>query len=245
MKKLILFSTVFVSLNVLGQTSYVAPAKLLSKKAYEVGVYGEYFKSASRVGENGDSIKFQDGQGFSRMQGGFFGSFGLANNFQGKLDARFRQNQSKTLDTITNESVTDTRTGIQSAGLTLTYAFEPVGRLRYFLEGTYRYVPYTNEVFDGTNTDIILGDDGSEYSGGIGVTYSSQSQNFLTGKVGYRIPGAELSHEIYWQVEGALVWNRFALLGGVDGITSMKSDPMKILPQDRYLILEKRTFITG
>lgn len=227
MKKITLLATTLVSLNALGQVSYVPPTKLLGKKSYEVGFYGEYFKSSSRLGENGDSVKFQDGQGFSRLQGGFFGSFGLADNFQGTLDARFRQNQSKSIDINTSEEVIDTSTGIQSAGLTLKYAFAPVERLRYALEGTFRYVPYTNEVSATNDGALILGDDGSEYSGGLAVTYNAGSNNYLSGRVGYRIPGSELAHEVYWQAEGALVWNRFALLAGVDGITSMGNDPYK------------------
>lgn len=225
MKKIIILSTTFISLNALGQVSYVPPTKLLGKKAYEVGIYGEYFKSSSRVGEKGDSIKFQNGQGFSRLQGGFFGSFGLADNFQGTLDARFRQNQSKTIDVNTSDSVIDTSSGIQSAGLTLKYAFAPVDRLRYVIEGTFRYVPYTNEVSVMNDGNLILGDDGNEYSAGLAVTYNASSNNYLSGRVGYRIPGSELSHEVYWQAEGALVWSRFALLAGVDGITSMGNDP--------------------
>src|SRR5690606_16785764 len=57
------------------------------------------------------------------------------------------------------------------------------------------------------------------------VTYSSVSKNFLTARVGYRVPGTDLSHEIYWQAEGALVWPYWALVAGVDGVTSMRNDP--------------------
>lgn len=243
MKKIIILSTTFISLNALGQVSYVPPTKLLSKKFYEIGFYGEYFKSSSRVGEDGNSIKFQNGQSFSRLQGGFFGSFGLADNFQGTIDTRFRQNQSKTIDINTSDSVIDTSTGLQSAGLTLKYAFAPVDRMRYVLEGTFRYVPYTNEISVGNDGKLILGDDGNEYSGGLAVTYNAQSNNYLSGRLGYRIPGQELAHEVYWQAEGALVWNRFAILAGVDGITSMGNDPYKDDLANRPVFNTGETFL--
>lgn len=39
------------------------------------------------------------------------------------------------------------------------------------------------------------------------------------------MPGNNLANEIYWQLEGALVWKHIALLAGADGVVSRKDDP--------------------
>ena len=57
--------------------------------------------------------------------------------------------------------------------------------------------------------------------------YTSQSNNFLSGRAGYRSPGTDLSTEIYWQVEGALAWKYVALIAGVNGIYSLKDSPFE------------------
>lgn len=211
--------------SIMAQTSYVAPTKILGKKAYQIGLSGEMFTATKSYDDKRNDVSFEDGESFSRLQGEFSGYYGLTDNLQVGGGARFRQNSSTMLD-AQGEKVTETSTGVQSTFFSLIYAFKPVDRLQYTLEGLFRYTPYTNdEVLNGDEGNLILGDDGNEYSAGLGMTYSSKTNNFLTGRVGYRQPGQDLSGEIYWHVEGALAWKYLALVAGVDGVSSMNNDP--------------------
>lgn len=215
-----------VCADAFAQTSYVAPTTILSRKGYQIGISGDYFSSSKRVDKNGKKFSFENGEAFSRVEGEVFGQYGLTENFQIGGGVRGRQNASISFNSATDKKETDTATGLESTFVTFHYAFKPVDRLQYTLEALYRYRPFSNA--EGTSTkpgNLILGDDGSEYSGGLGVTYAFQGRNFLTGRVGYRRPGDHISSEIYWQVEGALTWNHVALIAGVDGVSSMKSDP--------------------
>jgi hypothetical protein len=90
---------------------------------------------------------------------------------------------------------------------------------------------------------FILGDDGAEYSLGLGGTYAFKKNNFLTGKFGYRNPGSDLSDEIYWQIEGALVWKNLALVAGVDGLSSLNNDPYQDNDLDRPILNTGSTFL--
>jgi hypothetical protein len=214
-----------IATSAAAQTSHVAPTKILSQKGYQLGVSGESFTSSKRVDKDNNKIDFNDGEGFSRFQGEVSGFYGLTENLQIGGGVRFRQNKSTFLN-ASSEEETDTSTGVESTFFNLIYAFKPVDRFHYVLEGTFRFRPYSNEESEGTTPgSLALGDQGNEYSGGIGVTYSSRTNNYLTGRVGYRKPGSEISSEIYWQVEGALAWTYLALVAGVDGISSMNNDP--------------------
>lgn len=213
------------SVTGLAQTSYVAPTKILMKKGYQLGITGDYFKSSNRVDKDGKKQPFEDGDAFSRVQGEVIGSYGLTENLQVSLGARFRQNASTSTDTNGDKN-TDTATGVESTFVNLIFAFKPIDRFQYVLDGTFRFKTYSNEETTGTTTgSLILGDEGNEYSVGLGVTYSSLRNNFLSARGGYRQPGSEISSELYWQVEGALVWKYVALVAGVDGISSMSNDP--------------------
>lgn len=225
--KLIFISLLLaVSANGLAQTSYVAPTRILMKKGYQLGISGEYFKSSTRIDKDGDEQEFEDGDAFSRIQGEFAGYYGLTENLQIGGGARFRQNAATMTDTTSGEKETETSTGVESTFVNLIFAFKPVDRLSYVLDGTFRFKTYSNEESTGTTTgSMILGDEGNEYSIGFGVTYSSLRNNFLTARGGYRNPGSEISSELFWQVEGALAWKYVALVAGVDGITSMNNDP--------------------
>ena len=225
MKFILLPILLAVATSAVAQTSYVAPTKILSKKGYQLGISGESFTSSQRVDQDSEKLDYEDGEAFSRLQGEVSGFYGLTDNFQIGGGVRHRQNKS-TLLNATNEEETETSTGVESTFVNMIYAFKPVDRFQYTLEGTFRFRPYSNEETEGTTPgSLALGDQGNEFSGGVGLTYSSRTNNFLTGRVGYRKPGSEISSEIYWQVEGALAWNYFALIAGVDGISSMNNDP--------------------
>jgi hypothetical protein len=215
MKLIFIFLSVLLSSSLWAQTSYVAPTKTLNEKGYQLGVEADIFTTSKRIDQDGDDVSFESGEKFSRTQAEISGYYGLLSNLQIGGGARFRQNASTSLNLTTSELEDETSTGIQSTFATLMYAFKPVDRLRYVMEGTFRYTPYNNEesVPGGQQANLILGDQGNEVSGG------------LTGRVGLRQPGDELSSEIYWQVEGAMVWQHVALIAGVNGISSMNNDP--------------------
>jgi len=221
------------------QTSYVPPTKILMKGGYQLGLSGDYFTSTSRIDRDGEELKFRSGEFFERIQSSIFGQYGLTENLQLGLGARFRQNRSSTLNTSTEETDNETSTGLESTLVSAFFSFKPINRIHYSLEGVYRHRPFTNE----ENGGLILGDDGSDYLANLGVTYGFQGANFLTGKVGYRKPGIHLSHELNWQIEGALVWNKFALVAGVDGISSLKNDPYENDETERPLYNTGSTLI--
>lgn len=212
--------------DLFAQTSYVFPTRLLNKKAYQLGVSGEYWKSSKRVDKDGKKFPFEDGESFSRVQSEVTGLFGLTENLQIGGGVRFRQNASKYLNPSTTEIDSETSTGVQSTFVTAMFGFKPVGQLYYAIDGTFRYTPYTNEESTNTNPgSLILGDDGNEYSVGAGVTYSSKANNFLSVRGGYRKPGQDIASELYYQVEAALAWKYVALVAGIDGVSSMNNDP--------------------
>lgn len=218
----------FTSAGLYAQTSYVAPAHVLGEKGSQFGVSADYFKSSTRYDFENEEVEFEDGEAFSRIQSEVSGFYGLTDNLQIGGGVRLRQNQATIFDEANSEEETDTATGVESTYASLIYAFKPVDRIRYALEGTFRFRTFTNDETDeNSEGNLILGDDGNEYSFGLAVTYSSKSNNFLSGRAGYRSPGTDLSTEIYWQVEGALAWKYVALVAGVNGISSMNNSPFE------------------
>jgi len=225
MKLILTAFAIFLGQSALAQTSYVSPTRILVKKGYQLGITGEVFSSSKSIDDKKNEVDFESGESFNRFQGEFTGLYGLTENLQIGGGLRYRQNSSTILN-ASQEEISETSTGVESTFATFKYAFKPVDRLYYSLEGLIRYTPFTNDdEQNGSNGTMILGDDGNEYSVGLGMTYAFKSNDFLSGRVGYRKPGQELSDEIYWQLEGALVWKYLALVAGVDGVSSMNNDP--------------------
>jgi hypothetical protein len=227
MKLFLLAIIIFQTSALWAQVSYVPPTKLLKKKGVELRFGGDFWRSKSNVDEKGNVTKLPGDQGFTRYQGEFSGLYGATNDLQFGLGARLRANESTYFDSA-NEEINARGMGLQSIFTSAQFAFPSVGNLQYTLEGLFRYTPYTNEVNSVGNEDkLILGDDGNEYSLGLGVTYSSKTNNHMTFRGGYRQPGNDISSEIYWQLEAAMAWSHFAFVAGVDGVSSLSNDPFE------------------
>lgn len=246
--KLFILLLSLITANALAQqtgSSYVPSTRLLQAKGYQLGIYSELFKTSKFVDREGKNVDLVDGESFNRIESEVAGHYGATKDLQFGLGVRFRKNQA-TFDVL-GEEQTASSSGLQSTFANIKFAFEQVDRMQYTLEGTFRYTPYTNEEFDETQDDpkaLILGDTGNEISGGIGVTYLGKNNNYFTARAGYRRPGVDLSHEIYWQAEAAMAWRYIALIAGVDGVSSLKNDPYESEPTERP-VLNARTQLYG
>jgi len=215
-----LFFLFFASLSI-AQTPYISPAKVLLKKGVEYRLYGDYFQTSKLVDKDGKSTSLSDGSSFQRAQYEASLSYGLTNQLQLLGGMRYRQNQSETSTTTLKGN------GLESTFIQLKYGFKKIENIRYAIEGFYRYHTFSNEELSASPKNMIIGDDGNEYSFGLVGGYESKSGNYLSMRGGYRKPGQELSPEIYWQAEGALSWTKLALVGGVEGVSSLNQDPYK------------------
>lgn len=226
-----------------GLNSYVPPTKLLRAKGYQLGVYADQFTTKDSVDKRGKKIDYEkegiEDFAFKRYQAELSGYYGATNDLQFGLGVRFRSNHGQFSFQDENDEVVDvkgTGSGLQSTFASIMFAFQQVDRLQYTLEGMFRYTPYTNkelEEGDDLSKDVALGDEGNELSAGLGVTYMGTGNNFFTVRGGYRRPGSDISSELYWQAEAALAWQYVALIAGVDGVSSLNTDPYEDEPEER------------
>jgi hypothetical protein len=216
-----------------GQTSYVPATRVLKERGSQLSFGVDSFTTSKIVDQDGKSQSLLDGQSFRRYQGEVNGLFGLTDNFNAGLGVRFRH-QTSTF-TSGSEDISGKATGVQSLAARFLYGFDKVNRTQFTLEGHFRYVPYTNDEVDASSdlTRLALGDQGNEYSLGVGATYSSPSNNHYTLRGGWRRPGTDLSSEFYWNGEVALEFRYVAPLAGVDGVTSLKNATYESTPDNR------------
>ncbi len=231
----LLFLTILLGTTTLwGQTSYVPPTRVLKERGSQISTSADYFKTSKLVDEKGVKTSPTDGQNFNRYQGEVNGLFGLTDDFNAGIGFRYRHQTSSF--TSGTDDVNAKASGVQSIIARFLYGFEPTNRTQFTFEGMFRYVPYGNEELSATATDrskLILGDEGNEYSVGLGATYSSLSNNHYTVRGGWRRPGNDLSTEFYWNGEVALQWRWVAALAGIDGVTSLKNSTYESKPSDR------------
>lgn len=220
------------------QTSYVPWGTTLRKQGSELRFSGRYWSSTSTYNEKGTESAFVGDESFSSIEAELGGSYGATDQLQFNLGAVFRKNAASFIPAGDTVVSTAESSGVQAVGGGLTYSFKPVERMRYGIEGLYRYTPYTNKLWNGTDPDaeLVLGDDGNDYGVNFLMGYVHPQGNSLGLKVGYRRPGKDLSPEVNWGFEGALVWSRATLLAGLEGVSSLNKDAYTSDPDNKPLV---------
>lgn len=216
-------------------SSFAAPAyvpftRLLNAEGYEVYLGGDYFKTERTVDEKANSSKLESGEKFNRTQGFAGVRYGLAKSFQIGIGGLYRSHSSTDIRNIngTDETFNASSSGLQSITTDLRLGLESTGAMTYSLEAFFRYVPNSySDIKDTANfnyeNDLVLGDVGPGFGAGVATTYQTLNNNFFSLRGGWRRPGTYLSPELYWQAEAGLAWSGFALLAGVDGVSSLKN----------------------
>lgn len=221
---------------------YIPKTATLADGGAELLSRFSFFSSTERVDSEGEVYTFSEGEGFYMADLSFEGSYGLTRRLQATLGATARYAQSTTL--YQEEEYALTSNGLKSGLIGLKYSFASQQGLQLALEANYEPSFFTNKVYDGGEPqELVLGDDGTSVSFGGSATYGSTSGNFLTGKVLYRNPSSTMSSEIYTEVEAAMVWEKFALLAGVENVTGLNQDAYSNDPQNKPLISSGSTFL--
>lgn len=196
-------------------------AELLNPSAYSINTSANVFQTSGFFDVEGTEVELVEGNEYRLIDVDLAVSYGVSRNLELTAMGRFRQVSSTVGEEITKKS------GPESLGVEAKYAFARIGNLRYALGVHYRQTLYTNENYIDTSTmpadEIILGDSGSEYGVDLYMTYLGSPWK-IDGKVGYSSPANNLSAEVNYKLEAMYRFNKFALLGGVEGIYSLKND---------------------
>lgn len=211
---------------------YQGGAELLNPKAYSFNATGSIFETAGFYDEEGVEEELVDENAYQLMDLDFAISYGISQTLELTAFGRFRKVTSTVGEEIRENS------GPESLALEAKYGFPRNGNLRYAIGVHYRQTLYTNEIYSGTaiipSDEIVLGDSGSEYGADLYMTYSDLPWK-LDGKIGYSSPANNLSEEIHYKLEAMYNFNKLALLGGVEGIYSIKNDEFTDTPEDKSI----------
>lgn len=196
-------------------------AELLNPNAFSINTSASIFNTSAFYNTEGVEEELAEGNGYELIDVDLAISYGVSKNLEFTGMSRFRQVTSTLGEDITKNS------GPESLGLEAKYAFARIGNLRYAIGVHYRQTLYTNENYIDTTTipddEIVLGDSGSEYGADLYMTYAELPWK-LDGKIGYSSPANNLSAEINYKLEAMYRFNKFGVLGGVEGIYSLKDD---------------------
>lgn len=202
-------------------------AEVLNKNAYAVGLKGSLFQTTSYYDTDGTELDMAEGSDYQLMDLDFSVAYGISSSLEVTGFGRVRSVSSTANETKASNS------GAESLGLSAKYSFAAVGASRYALGIHYSQTLYTNELY-GANAqvpadEVILGDSGSEYGVDLFFTYGQKALKW-DFKLGYNNPANDSSEEIVYKAEGIYQFSKLALLGGVEGIHSLKKDQFTDYP---------------
>lgn len=202
---------------------YRPPAKAMNDGSYEIDITAAHFIQSATFDFEGNEVEQFDGSSFSQSDLYLLGRYSYGRSLHFFLGASFRQNSSYNASTDEDLSTS----GVERVLGGVHYSFDPVDNWRYALEFSFAKTAYSNKFYQVGETlpsELVLGDDGQIVEGLLHVTYSSNKTSLYSLSVGLRMPQSHLAMEIPWKFEAAWLFNRWALIAGVEGINSMGDD---------------------
>jgi hypothetical protein len=228
MSKFLIFSFVLLLNSSLAFSKAVhhGSAELLNEKAYSITSKASYFYSTSTFDSDGVEHPLLTGTSFKMMDFDLSLGYGFAKNIE--FNGLFRARTVSVTDTQANA----TNQGPESVGVLLKYAFNPIDRLKYAVGFDYRKTLYTNAIFPSNavpQTEVVLGDDGTEFGFGLYANYFLSSLKW-DGILRYVLPPNELSAELHYNLVGQYLSSKYIFFAGFEGIFSKKSDSAALRP---------------
>lgn len=194
----------------------------LSKSGSEYRFDLNIFQTSSFIDNNGVDRALGEGESFSERDIDLSYRFGLADGLNILLGGKFRQVVA--IDQVGSEEQDLGSSGLHSLYSHLNYTFDRAGKWEWAVLSGFGTTLFSELEGNDINTQVALGDSGFFYHLGTGFTYFLTDENFISSRILYRAPAANLSKEIYYQSELALLWPKFALFGGIEGVASMGND---------------------
>jgi hypothetical protein len=211
-----------------GQAHYPF-TKTPKRKGYEFRFKGKYRKTDALYDKDGTEVALQEGESYSFTDVDAEAEYGYSRNLAFDVGVRFRSLESTQLGPNDTELYPLTESGVHSGMVGMRYAWDRVDNMFYTLELQYRQFSFSNATYDAANDPnrfVALGDDSRSFHGGISLTFQPKyKMNFLSARILYASPAANISDEVQYAIEGALVWRKFALVAGLEGVNSMNTDP--------------------
>lgn len=196
-------------------------AEFLNPKAYSVNASVGAFQTTSYFDYQGSEVEMNEGDEYQMINADFKVTYGVSKDLEISGMGRFRS------VTSTANDVSASNSGPESLGVELKYALPSMDKSRWAIGAHYRQTLYSNASYLATaqvpTEEVILGDAGSEYGVDLYYTYVGKPFKFDM-KVGYSSPANDLSSEINYKIEGVYQFTKLALLGGIEGIYSLKKD---------------------
>ncbi|MBT5093898.1 MAG: hypothetical protein HOM21_06635 [Halobacteriovoraceae bacterium] len=219
---------------------YLPEAYGVGEGAYEIFAGTKYWQTTAVYDTTGAEVALESGDSFSKIDSDLNFRYGFSSHIDFKAGVLFRYNSSSATVGEGNATTTKdfTNQGVESFYGSLKYNFDsaPNSKMHYSFEFFYRQTSYTNQTFTAGQTlpdEIILGDDGTEFTVWMHSAYKRNRSDYLTASVGYNTPPNALSPEVVYKLASVWTHTKWALMLGVDGVYSLKGDDFTANPEDK------------
>lgn len=219
---------------------YRPMAVSIGEKAFEYEVVGRIFQTTGNFDSEGTEFSLAENDSYTQMESDLILRYGFGPNLEMNGGIRFRQVGAEY--TVGSVSQSATNSGLESYFFGIKYSQKSSTRLTYSFDLQMRQSSYQNTIYDTATEipadEILLGDSGSSYYGGVSLSYMRAKDHYLNASGGYQQPGNDLSAEVPYDVNTVWTWDSFALLLGVEGVYSLGADefsdtPLSKKPQGR------------
>lgn len=212
---------------------YRAKADILRNKGYELKYGLRYFTQTDQYDMDGNKIDDTTENTYSLMDHDLSLAYGLGNSLELIGSGRFRSvSGTKTVGT---DEYSPKSSGVESLMGEVIYSFKPQNDWKYGVSLFYRQTLYSHDkaLAGSFALDTIeLGDDGSEYGGGIFFSKGNRGW-VIDGELQFVSPANDLASEVRYQLGINYKGISWALLSGIEGVHGVGDDEYSSAPANK------------
>ncbi len=232
MKRLIKVNVYIFLLGLISNPAYSQQENLVYRpfgeiigfKAYEIELSASQFSSTSRIDEKGVEQVFINSQDFLLQEGNMTLRYGIGDKLEVRLGSRFRGIFNTTIvgEQVQNIGIDSVLAGIKyklDKKVGSPWNFSLDAQLRQSSHSNSDYVPGTAPI-----DVVVLGDSGNTITAGVSFSRMYGTVTHFNLYTAFNLPPNSQSQEILYDSQNAFAWTKWALVFGVEGIYSLKTD---------------------
>lgn len=225
------FTSFFLFHSALSAKPYAPKTESIRIKSFQLEGTGSMFTTTGNFDIDGEKIPLDETTDFQKIDLDMLLRYGYGHQLELRGGGRFRMVQSLT------EEIDVTNSAIESFVLGAKYSLKPKAgsNWKFAVDFELRNTFYTNETYASgeviPDDEIVLGDSGTSFMGGVHASYSPSSKSYiLSGSGFFHRPPNNLSAEIITHLELMIPFTKLAIGGGVDSVFSLEQDEFTSAP---------------
>ncbi len=213
---------------------YFGFPQTLTQSGKELELRTDFRKTLQQWNTAGDSIALEPNDSYQQLDSQIIARYGVTPQWQIGVGGNYRWNTT-TQSFFGGEQESFSRNDFESVFIETKFFLGTAGKMDYALEAKAATRTFSANPPGSSprSASLALGDAGTYVSVGPLFGWNFSDSRILSGRVLYRNPGEDLSNELFFHSELAMIGKRATILIGAEAVLSLQQDSFTDTPSTK------------